>query len=735
MMYRVSCAAFFRFGWVILLAGSLLDVAAADFAVTNLADTGAGTLRSAIGLANITPGPDTISFNLPGSGVRTISLTTDLPNITDTVTIDGTTQSGYISTPVITLSGSANSFIGLRLFGNNCVVRGLCIGSFRSRGIIIFGVSNRIQRCFIGTDAAGKIPRPNGIGIEASDGSSHTTIGGPDAGNLISGNLDMGLCLLFSFGDIVQANFIGTDANGTNSIRNVNDGIVIDHANDAIVGGTGMGEGNLISGNGRDGIRLKQGSYTNFIRGNIIGLDANSLSSLPNQAAGIHCFAPNNTLGGGEAGARNLISGNAHQGIVLDSVQNCLVQGNWIGLNMHGKAVTNGDNGILISFSSDNTIGGRNFDEGNVICASAGAGVLLSGDITVGNALISNFVGVGPDGVTAYGNAAGVVVTNGASVNSIGTTASGNVISGNRGPGVQISGSQTAFNILYANRIGLAATGQTPVPNAGPGVDVFGSAGGTQIGNPDFGITFFGTGNEIAFNQGDGVLVRDDASSTFISANSIYANAGLGINLQPQGESPSTVTTNDLTDADGGPNHLQNFPVITNTVYASGLTAISGYLRSAANQGFRLEFFANNAPGLFGCGQGQFYLGTTNALTDGTGFAGFKFIAAGNFGEQFFTTTASSMAAETSEFSPAVPTLEGLLRITQIRRVGVDLQISFTSQFGTNYRLEVTSSLATPIVWSPVSGASAIPGTGAIVTVSDLGAASASPHFYRIREL
>src|SRR3712207_1774109 len=71
------------------------------FAVNSTADPGDGvcnstecTLREAITAANAGAGLDTISFNIPGSGVQTIAPATALPIITDPVVIDGYTQPG-----------------------------------------------------------------------------------------------------------------------------------------------------------------------------------------------------------------------------------------------------------------------------------------------------------------------------------------------------------------------------------------------------------------------------------------------------------------------------------------------------------------------------------------------------------------------------------------------------------------------------------------------------------------
>src|SRR5947209_1266892 len=70
----------------------------ANFIVSNTGDDpnlGSGSLRSAILQSNAaTPGPNTIHFAIPGTGVQTISPTLALPTITDSVVIDGYTQPG-----------------------------------------------------------------------------------------------------------------------------------------------------------------------------------------------------------------------------------------------------------------------------------------------------------------------------------------------------------------------------------------------------------------------------------------------------------------------------------------------------------------------------------------------------------------------------------------------------------------------------------------------------------------
>src|SRR5687768_13423522 len=73
----------------------------AVFTVNSTADAGAGTLRQANLDGNGAAGADEIAFNLPGTGLRTIAPTTELPTITEGVSIDGTTQPGFAGTPLV----------------------------------------------------------------------------------------------------------------------------------------------------------------------------------------------------------------------------------------------------------------------------------------------------------------------------------------------------------------------------------------------------------------------------------------------------------------------------------------------------------------------------------------------------------------------------------------------------------------------------------------------------------
>ena len=132
----------------------------AVFVVTTTVDEGPGSLRAAIEASNTTAGFDEIIFNIPGTGVQTITPRSPLPAITDPVTIDATTQTGYAGTPVIEISGrrAGKGADGLVIASSDefsaSAVLGLAIYGFRGNGVVITGDSNLVIDSYIGADAS-----------------------------------------------------------------------------------------------------------------------------------------------------------------------------------------------------------------------------------------------------------------------------------------------------------------------------------------------------------------------------------------------------------------------------------------------------------------------------------------------------------------------------------------------------------------------------------------------------
>jgi len=527
---------------------------------------------------------------------------------------------------------------------------------------------NQVAGNSIGTNLAGTVALPNGNdGVYISGGAAHNRIGGARVAerNLISGNANDGVSLEdASPGNRVEGNYIGTNGSGSGALPNES-GVAFINTNDAVIGGSVPGVRNVISGNRSRGISV-DASHRLEIMGNYIGTNALGTVALPN-GQGISLSETSDIqIGGSAAVERNVISGNLHDGLSFAITQTTHVLGNYIGVNAAGTgAVPNKGHGIaLFDGTRFTTIGGTDPGSRNIISGNGHNGVFLAENVR--NTIITgNYVGTNAAGTGALPNGEHGVTVLLALLTRIGGTAAGagNLISGNRRNGILIwnFGNTTVLHVteVLGNFIGTNAAGTGAVPNSGHGVELMHEG---LVGNR-IGGTEPGAANRIAFNFGDGVLLRDTVreDSPFagnpIRSNSIYENRGLGINLQPVGEPPSTVTPNDPQDPDLGPNRLQNVPVLTSAVVQPGLITLSGTLNSTPNSPFALDFFRSQAPDPSGYGEGQQYLGSTSVTTDASGNTSFTFVATGIGAEErgFFTATATNTATQdTGEFSAAL---------------------------------------------------------------------------------
>ena len=156
------------------------------------------------------------------------------------------------------------------------------------------------------------------------------------------------------------------------------------------------------------------GSTANLIQGNYIGTDATGMFAIPNAEDGIWLDGGSgNTVGGTVTAARNVIAGNGWSGVGLSGGgSDHVIQGNWIGLNASGAALGNLRNGVQISDGTGTQVGGTAAGAGNVIAnngASAPfnwAGVAInsgSSHSVLGTSIYNNSglgIDVGPAGVT-----------------------------------------------------------------------------------------------------------------------------------------------------------------------------------------------------------------------------------------------------------------------------------------------------------------------------------------------
>ncbi len=224
-------------------------------------------------------------------------------------------------------------------------------------------------------------------------------IGGfaPEDRNLLSGNL-FGVALAdASVGTLVVGNLIGTDATGLNPLGNGRRGVTV-NGDGNVIGSPLPGGTNVISGNQEEGIGIF--SDSNIIQGNLIGVAADGVTPMPNDFSGITLdSAFGNVIGGSGLGEGNVISANAFIGIAIGGQEgtyadSTTIQGNLIGTDITGTvAIGNGGAGINISAGSLTTIGGVGAGEGNVIAHNGSDGVVIifgTGNEVSGNSIVDN---------------------------------------------------------------------------------------------------------------------------------------------------------------------------------------------------------------------------------------------------------------------------------------------------------------------------------------------------------
>jgi CSLREA domain-containing protein len=317
--------------------------------------SGSCTLRAAIQEANALAGADTINFNLPGSGIHSISITSGpLPQITDTLTLDGTSQPNC-TVPCIVLSGAnlVGSNSGLILSSNDNIVKGFIITSWSFDGINIYGDGNIIQANDIGFWPGNPSSLPNAYGIEISGSNNLIGGSGASARNVISGNTYTGIAIARSggtpSGNKIQGNYIGTNAGGTAALANGESGIIVYlTASNTLIGGGTAGVRNIISGNSWRGI--DSGAPGTRVQGNYIGTDAAGTAAVPNAAGGLYIDGGVVVLGGGTASAGNVIAYNNGKGIAVVGAstrvnmrRNSFYSNTDIGIDLGGFGVTLND--------------------------------------------------------------------------------------------------------------------------------------------------------------------------------------------------------------------------------------------------------------------------------------------------------------------------------------------------------------------------------------------------------
>jgi len=585
-------------------AGAAPAPAAPAFAqtivVTNLGNAGPGSLRAAVHAADASPpGRSTlIRFTVHG----TISLASQLPGISRAAAIDARSAPTYVSggPPVVELD--CNGHPGLRFAAGSAgsQLLGVAVDDASGNGVTLNAGSITLDSDYIGLNLAGAAAGNRGDGVYVSATSAANAIGLNTSGasgvvaNVISGNGGSGIVLSGSSGNTVVANRIGTNAAGTSAIRNGGNGIrITGRSGGNEIGGTEFVDtatgrannptgskgtvppvfvvpplGNLISGNGSNGVMIDAGSRNNMLNGNFIGTTASGDAAIGNAGNGVWIDrAPGNSLVGCKFVNNpfvyyNVISGNGRNGLRVTNSDNVTVQGNFFGVGANNTAVVpNRLDGIRVDGSSANTQVGGVIPLGNVSAGNGRNGIEVTG--TVHGFITFNTFG----GLLAFKGAApngndGLLITSTGGGNLVRT----NVFSGNRKNGIEIAGNASGVTV-DPDIVGLTTNGKAALANGGDGLLIDGTAHGNIIGgslrsvipqntfsgNGGYGVaivgrahdnlvfsSFIGTkifGLEALGNQKGGVLIAGTAHRNVIGrpgrrpANLVSGNKGNGVTL------------------------------------------------------------------------------------------------------------------------------------------------------------------------------------------------------------
>ena len=476
------------------------------FQVITTAVQGTGSLTWAIEQANNSVGADTIGFAIPTTDANynaikkywVIYISSALPEMSDDSTFfDGNSQRLNIGVDnpngleiAINGSGLAPELPGIVVLSSGNHFHALSIGGFRGPTIEFRGGANHnmITGCYLGTEANGLYGYnvKNSMGILMDGGAHDNIIGGMGENrNVISGFYEQAIKIENASNNKVIGNYIGTNKTGLGAIGNgwwdydlfdeskppTRGAFAIQitaGSKENQIGGSVAGEGNIICAGGRAGIRIESaGSDSNIVQGNYVGIAVDGETVLANGESGLQIAdgAAYNLIGGTEAGAANVISGNWSSGVQMrNGIHHNILAGNLIGTNASATTVLGNKHNAIYFFGDmhngypqNNEIG-----PGNTIIANGAneddyerygytwAAVRLDSAGTAGNLIYGNFIGTNRDGTLQSSYNSGVIIGSGAHNNRVGPD---NVIAKNKKYGVWVRQDSTTGNTITQNKI------------------------------------------------------------------------------------------------------------------------------------------------------------------------------------------------------------------------------------------------------------------------------------------
>lgn len=405
---------------------------------------------------------------------------------------------------------------------------------------------NIVENNYIGTDTNGTAAFGNvGHGILIFWSWSNR-VGGTSVSqrNVICGNqsgvrLESGASD-YSFGNVIQGNYIGISATG-GALSNRTYGIHLQYSPSNTIGGAVSGAGNVIAG-GQYGIYL-EGTNTcgTIIQGNKIGTDPSGSNARKFTSGGIALGGSRYTqVGGTNEFARNLICGSMQSGVTTADDQGGyhVIEGNYVGVDLGGtRVISNALSGIALNVPYCR-IGGTNASQRNVISGN-GTGITLAGTNTHHAEILGNYIGVDVTGLAALGGQVGIQLYNVRNCEiGRGDGPYGNVIAGMSSDGIYL-GSGCAENRIRNNFIGVDATGNGYLGNSGSGIYIMYGGPTNYIG----GSSANTEGNVIAGSGVNGIYASY-CTGLMIRANCI----GLGSNLSVVGNASAGIRMNECRE-------------------------------------------------------------------------------------------------------------------------------------------------------------------------------------------
>lgn len=509
---------------------------------------GTGSLSTFV-LANVISGNRGNGVTIAGGTANTVAANYIGTDVT------GTSPRSNWGNGIQLTAGAAGNLIGGVVSGGNDPTDGVfyvppqgnLISANFGNGVLIDAAAtgNQLSGNFIGTSALGSSPLGNngdGVAIVEADGNrlvGTTSLQNPFVFyNVVSGNRGNGLRITDSDNTVVHASFFGVGADNSSAVPNFGNGMLVTGNSQFVDAGGEIPLGNVMSGNYRNGIEVRDTaggviSFNNFVGQVAFG------GALPNLQAGIRITSSNPNFDPGDTTTWNrirtsLVGGNIGNGIeFLGDAYGAEVTETAVGTtNTIRGALPNQRNGILIGDNA-NTIAIGGFQP-SVEEAGSNFSVYSSGNYGYGIVFAGN-----AHDISVFDTRVGL--GGGAEIDTASKlpNGKGGILIGRGTYNITIGGPRDAVNpgLRYFNEI---------VANTGNGVTAEGTVnlrllGNTISGNTASGVVLKNTpdavvgaplaGNTITRNGRYGIYAGGRLTDSIIQSSTISENGSTGVRL------------------------------------------------------------------------------------------------------------------------------------------------------------------------------------------------------------